>query len=265
MKNYLELLSHVLHEGVLEQNRTDTPALAVFGGQLNINLAHGFPLLTTKKIFFKGIIHELLWFLRGSTNVKELQEHNVHIWDEWADKNTGELGPIYGYQWRKWTNQKGETIDQISQAIRTIRHNPSSRRILVSAWNVGDLPLMKLQPCHCLFQFGVINNTLSCHLYQRSADIFLGVPFNIASYALLTHMIAHVTGLKIGNFVHSFGNLHLYQNHIEQAKTQLKRTPSSLPQISLNPLIKDVFDFSEKDIHLENYHPQPSIKAPIAV
>jgi len=266
MKQYLELLKYVYENGKERKDRTGVGTKSIFGYQLRIDLREGFPLLTTKKVHFKSIVYELLWFLRGDTNIKYLNKHGVTIWDEWADKN-GNLGPIYGHQWRKWETKDGRTIDQISNVIEEIKKNPTSRRLIVSAWNVGDLDKMALPPCHVLFQFYVDtdNRTLSCHLYQRSADLFLGVPFNIASYSLLTHMIAHVCDLTPAEFIHSFGDVHLYLNHLEQAKLQLSREPRPLPKIVLNKEIKNIFDFKYEDIQLIDYNPHPPIPAPIAV
>ena len=263
MRQYLELMRHVLAHGHRKADRTGTGTLSVFGYQMRFNLAEGFPLVTTKKCHLKSIIYELLWFLRGDTNIKFLNEHGVTIWDEWADKN-GNLGPIYGHQWRSW-NTNGEHVDQIAQAIDLIRKNPDSRRIIVSAWNVAELPEMKLAPCHVLFQFYVSEGKLSCQLYQRSADIFLGVPFNIASYALLTLMIAQVCKLEPGDFVHTFGDAHLYLNHLSQAREQLSREPRKLPCMKLNPRVENIFDFEYEDFALEGYDPHPAIKAPVAV
>jgi len=264
MRQYLDLLEKVLREGVEKRDRTGTGTRSIFGHQMRFDLAQGFPLVTTKKVHLKSIIYELLWFLRGETNVHWLQEHGVTIWDEWADAN-GELGPVYGYQWRSWPSQGDGTIDQISHLIRDIKNNPDSRRLIVTAWNPADVPKMALPPCHCLFQFYVAEGKLSCQLYQRSADIFLGVPFNIASYALLTMMVAQVTGLEPGEFVHSFGDAHLYLNHIEQAELQLSRAPYPLPVMKLNPAVTDIFGFHYEDFTLENYQAHPGIKAPIAV
>jgi len=264
MRQYLDLLEKVLREGVEKRDRTGTGTRSIFGHQIRFDLAQGFPLVTTKKVHLKSIIYELLWFLRGETNVHWLQEHGVTIWDEWADAN-GELGPVYGYQWRSWPSQGDGTIDQISHLIRDIKNNPDSRRLIVTAWNPADVPKMALPPCHCLFQFYVAEGKLSCQLYQRSADIFLGVPFNIASYALLTMMVAQVTGLEPGEFVHSFGDAHLYLNHIEQAELQLSRAPYPLPVMKLNPAVTDIFGFRYEDFTLENYQAHPGIKAPIAV
>jgi thymidylate synthase len=269
MQQYLDLLRLVRDEGLEKRDRTGTGTRSIFGHQMRFDLGDGFPLVTTKKVHLKSIIYELLWFLRGETNVHWLQEHGVTIWDEWADGN-GELGPVYGYQWRSWPTrpEKGEeggTIDQISNLIRDIKTNPDSRRLIVTAWNPADVPKMALPPCHCLFQFYVAEGRLSCQLYQRSADIFLGVPFNIASYALLTMMVAQVTGLKPGDFVHSFGDAHLYLNHLDQADEQLKRKPYPLPTMRLNPAVKDIFAFQYEDFTLENYQAHAGIKAPIAV
>ena len=264
MRQYLDLLEHALKDGLEKRDRTGTGTRSLFGYQMRFDLSAGFPLLTTKKLHLKSIIYELLWFLRGDTNVRWLQERGVTIWDEWADEN-GELGPVYGAQWRSWPDRDGSTIDQIKNLIRDIKANPDSRRLIVTAWNPADIPDMALPPCHCLFQFYVANGKLSCQLYQRSADIFLGVPFNIASYALLTLMVAQVTGLQPGEFIHSFGDAHLYLNHLEQAREQLSRKPQTLPVMKLNPAVKDIFDFQFEDFTLENYQPQPSIKAPIAV
>jgi thymidylate synthase len=261
---YLDLLSSILQTGAKKGDRTNTGTLSLFGAQLRFDLAQGFPLLTTKKLHVKSIIHELLWFLKGSTNVRDLHAHGVTIWDEWADEN-GELGPIYGRQWRSWPTPDGGSVDQIAQIVETLKRDPDSRRLIVSAWNVGELNEMALAPCHCLFQFYVANGRLSCQLYQRSADIFLGVPFNIASYALLTLMVAQVTGLKPGEFIHTFGDVHLYLNHIEQADEQLKRTPRALPCMELNPNIRSIFDFTYDDFKLVGYEPHPAIKAEVAV
>jgi thymidylate synthase len=264
MRPYLDLLRDVLDHGVVKADRTGTGTASVFGRQLRFDLASGFPAVTTKRLYFKGVIHELLWFLAGSTNVRYLNEHGVGIWDEWADGD-GELGPIYGAQWRSWRGPGGETIDQITQVVDQIRRNPDSRRLIVSAWNVADIGRMKLPPCHCLFQFYVAEGRLSCQLYQRSADLFLGVPFNIASYALLTSMIAQVAGLAPGEFVHTFGDAHVYLNHREQVETQLSREPRPLPRLVLDPAIRSIFDFRYEDIALVGYDPHPSITAPIAV
>jgi thymidylate synthase len=264
MRNYLDLMQHVLSNGTQKSDRTGTGTLSVFGAQLRFDLNAGFPLLTTKKVHLKSILHELLWFLKGETNTKYLKEHDVSIWDEWASAN-GDLGPVYGYQWRSWPAPDGRHIDQISQVLEQIRKNPDSRRMIVSAWNVADLDKMALMPCHAFFQFYVAAGRLSCQLYQRSADIFLGVPFNIASYAALTMMIAQVSGLKLGDFVHTFGDTHLYRNHLEQAREQLSRQPRKLPIMRLNPAVKNLFDFKYEDFTLENYDPHPAIKAPVAV
>jgi len=264
MKAYHDLLTHILENGVEKSDRTGTGTLSVFGHQMRFDLAEGFPMLTTKKLHLKSIIYELLWFLRGDTNVKYLQENGVRIWNEWADA-AGDLGPVYGKQWRSWDSGNGEAVDQIALAIKSIRTNPDSRRIIVNAWNVSDLPEMALSPCHCLFQFYVADGRLSCQLYQRSADVFLGVPFNIASYALLTQMMAHVCDLKPGTFVHTFGDVHLYSNHVEQAKIQLQREPRSLPQLKIARDVMSIDDFRYEDFELMNYDPHPHIKAPVAV
>jgi thymidylate synthase len=264
MRQYLDLMEKVLKDGVEKRDRTGTGTLSIFGHQMRFDLADGFPLLTTKKLFTKAIIYELLWFLRGDTNVHWLREHGVTIWDEWADE-AGELGPVYGKQWRSWPKGDGTTIDQIAGLIADIKRNPDSRRLIVTAWNPADVPKMALPPCHCLFQFYVANGKLSCQLYQRSADIFLGVPFNIASYALLTLMVAQVTGLGAGDFVHSFGDAHLYLNHLSQAREQLSREPYPLPRMRLNPAVRDIFAFRYEDFTLENYQAHPHIKAEVAV
>ena len=264
MKQYLDLIKHVLANGVEKSDRTGTGTKSVFGYQMRFNLADGFPLLTTKKVHLKSIIYELLWFLKGDTNVHYLQENGVRIWDEWADEN-GDLGHIYGYQWRSWPDYDGGAIDQISEAVETIKHNPDSRRIIVSAWNVADLNKMNLPPCHAFFQFYVANGRLSLQLYQRSADIFLGVPFNIASYALLLQMMAQVTGLKAGDFVHTLGDAHIYNNHLEQVKLQLSREPRPLPHMTLNPEVKSIFDFQYEDFQLTDYNPHPHIKGEVSV
>jgi thymidylate synthase len=264
MRQYLDLLKRVRDTGVEKTDRTGTGTRSIFGHQMRFNLEDGFPLVTTKKLHLKSIIYELLWFLRGETNVRWLQERGVTIWDEWADAN-GELGPVYGHQWRSWPKTDGGTIDQIANLVRDIKANPDSRRLIVTAWNPSDVPRMALPPCHCLFQFYVADGKLSCQLYQRSADIFLGVPFNIASYALLTLMVAQVTGLKPGDFVHSLGDAHLYLNHLEQANEQLSRQPHALPVMRLNPDVKDIFSFKFEDFTLEGYEAHPGIKAPIAV
>ena len=264
MKQYLDLLQRVLQEGTHKEDRTGTGTISVFGHQMRFNMEDGFPLLTTKKLHLKSIIYELLWFLKGDTNVKYLQDNGVRIWNEWADEN-GDLGHIYGYQWRSWPDYNGGHIDQITEAVETIKHNPDSRRIIVSAWNVADLPQMNLPPCHAFFQFYVANGSLSLQLYQSSADIFLGVPFNIASYALLLKMMAQVTGLKAGDFVHTLGDAHIYSNHIEQVKLQLTRAPRPLPQIEINSNVKDIFGFKYEDFTLTGYDPHPHIKGEVAV
>ena len=264
MQQYLDLMQHVLDKGVSKEDRTGTGTLSVFGHQIRFDLSRGFPLVTTKKVHLRSIIHELLWFLKGETNIKYLKDNGVSIWDDWADEN-GELGPVYGYQWRSWPTPEGEHIDQISQVLDQLKNMPDSRRIIVSAWNVAHINKMALPPCHAFFQFYVAENRLSCQLYQRSADIFLGVPFNIASYALLTLMIAQVTGLEPGDFVHTFGDAHLYNNHLEQTKLQLSRHPHPLPVMQLNPDVKSLFDFSFEDFELKNYKSHPHIKAPVAV
>lgn len=265
MKQYLDLLRHILENGVDKSDRTGTGTRSVFGYQMRFNLEDGFPLITTKKVHLKSIIYELLWFLRGDTNVKYLQEHGVRIWNEWADPQTGDLGHIYGYQWRSWPDYNGGFIDQISEAIETIKNNPDSRRIIVSAWNVADLENMNLPPCHAFFQFYVADGRLSLQLYQRSADTFLGVPFNIASYALLLMMVAQVTGLKAGDFVHTLGDAHIYNNHFEQVKLQLTREPRPLPKMILNPEVKNIFDFKYEDFRLEGYDPHPHISGVVSV
>lgn len=264
MKQYHDLMRHVLEHGVKKEDRTGTGTVSVFGYQMRYNLAEGFPLLTTKKLHTKSIIHELLWFLKGDTNIKYLKDNGVRIWDEWADEN-GNLGPVYGYQWRNWPAPDGKHIDQISQVVDMIKKNPDSRRLIVSAWNVADINNMKLPPCHAFFQFYVADGKLSCQLYQRSADIFLGVPFNIASYAILTMMIAQVCDLQLGDFVHTLGDAHLYSNHIEQANLQLSREFRTLPTMKINPEVKSIFDFKIEDFTLENYDPHPHIKAEVAV
>ncbi len=264
MQQYLDLMRHVRDYGTVKTDRTGTGTVSVFGYQMRFDLAQGFPLLTTKKLHIKSIIHELLWFLAGDTNIKYLNDNGVKIWDEWADEN-GNLGPVYGHQWRSWPDGKGGTIDQITQLLEMIKKNPDSRRLLVSAWNVAEVNNMALPPCHTLFQFYVADGKLSCQLYQRSADIFLGVPFNIASYALLTLMIAQVCDLQAGEFVHTFGDAHLYSNHLEQVEQQLQRTPSKLPKIKINPSIKNIFDFKYDDFELMDYCAQPHIAAPVAV
>lgn len=265
MKQYLDLLDRIMKEGVRKDDRTGTGIISVFGHQMRFNLEEGFPLLTTKKLHLKSIIHELLWFLQGDTNVKYLQENGVRIWNEWADPETGDLGHIYGYQWRSWPDYKGGHIDQIKEAVETIKNNPTSRRIIVSAWNVADLDNMNLPPCHAFFQFYVADGRLSLQLYQRSADSFLGVPFNIASYALLLQMMAQVTGLKAGDFVHTLGDTHIYLDHLEQVKLQLTRDPRPLPIMRINPDVKDIFSFKYEDFQLENYDPHPHIKGKVSV
>ena len=264
MKQYLDLLRHIRENGVMKEDRTGTGTQSVFGYQMRFDLSEGFPLLTTKKVHLKSIIYELLWFIAGDTNVKYLQDHGVTIWDEWADEN-GDLGPVYGHQWRSWPAPEGRVIDQLSMVIDTIRRNPDSRRMLVTAWNPAEVDKMALPPCHCLFQFYVADGKLSCQLYQRSADVFLGVPFNIASYALLTMMIAQVCGLQPGEFVHTTGDTHIYRNHFDQVATQLSREPRPLPRMRLNPEVKSIFDFTYEDFTLEGYDPWPAIKAPVAV
>lgn len=264
MQSYLDLLRRVREHGTKKTDRTGTGTLSVFGHQMRFDLAEGFPMLTTKKLHLKSIIHELIWFLAGDTNIAYLKQHGVRIWDEWADEN-GDLGPVYGKQWRSWATMDGHAVDQISEAVELLKTNPDSRRIIVSAWNPGDIPDMALAPCHCLFQFYVADGKLSCQLYQRSADIFLGVPFNIASYSLLTLMMAQVTGLKPGDFVHTFGDAHLYLNHLEQADEQLKRAPRPLPTLTINPDVRSIFEFKYEDFTLSGYNPHPHIAAPVAV
>jgi thymidylate synthase len=273
MQQYLKLLEHIIDTGANKSDRTGTGTRSVFGYQMRFNLGEGFPLVTTKKTHLKSIIYELLWFLQGDTNIKYLKDHNVSIWDEWADEN-GDLGPVYGKQWRSWQGADGHVVDQVKDVIQQIKNNPDSRRMIISAWNVAELPRMKLMPCHCLFQFyvtppnplkGEKKSRLSCQLYQRSADVFLGVPFNVASYALLTMMMAQVCDLEPGDFVHSFGDVHLYNNHFEQAQLQLTRTPYPLPQMKINPTVKDIFGFKFEDFELLNYQSHPAIKAPVAV
>ncbi len=264
MRVYLDLMQHVLEHGTKKSDRTGTGTLSVFGYQMHFNLAQGFPLLTTKKVHLRSIIYELLWFLQGDTNIKYLKDHKVTIWDQWADVN-GNLGPVYGKQWRSWATVDGRVVDQISEVVEQIKKNPDSRRLIVSAWNVGELEQMALAPCHAFFQFYVADGKLSCQLYQRSADIFLGVPFNIASYALLTLMVAQVCGLQPGDFVHTFGDAHLYSNHLEQTREQLSREPRPLPTMRINPNVKNIFDFKFEDFTLDGYDPHPAIRAPIAV
>ena len=264
MRQYLDLLSHILENGIEKGDRTGTGTRSIFGYQMRYDLGGGFPLMTTKKVHLKSIIYELLWFIQGGTNVQYLQDHGVSIWDEWADEN-GELGPVYGAQWRSWTTADGEVVDQLSRAVELVKTNPDSRRIIVSAWNVGELKKMALPPCHLLFQFYVAEGRLSCQLYQRSADVFLGVPFNIASYSLLTHMMAQVCGLEAGEFVHTLGDAHLYLNHLKQAEQQLKREPYPLPTLEINPEVNSIFDFQYRDFQLRDYQAHPHIKAPISV
>ncbi len=264
MKAYHQLLEQIIQTGVSKEDRTGTGTLSIFGPQLRFDLNEGFPLLTTKKVHFKSVVYELLWFITGSTNVQYLQENGVSIWDEWADAE-GELGPVYGKQWRRWQKPDGSTVDQLAEVVDQLRRNPDSRRLLVSAWNVADIPSMALPPCHAFFQFYVADHKLSCQLYQRSADVFLGVPFNIASYALLTHMVAQVCGLGVGEFVHTMGDAHLYSNHLEQAKLQLSREPRPLPRLVLGPAVKNLDDFVYEHIQLVGYDPHPAIKAPVAV
>ena len=264
MQQYLDLMKHILEKGTRKEDRTGTGTLSVFGYQMRFDLSEGFPMLTTKKLHLRSILHELLWFLKGETNIQYLKDNKVTIWDEWADEN-GNLGPVYGYQWRSWPTPDGRHIDQITQVIDQIKKNPDSRRLIVSAWNVADIDKMKLPPCHAFFQFYVADGKLSCQLYQRSADVFLGVPFNIASYAMLTMMVAQVCGLKPGDFVHTLGDAHLYTNHLEQTKLQLSRPTKVLPQLKINPDVKSIFDFKFEDFTLENYDPHPHIKAEVAV
>ncbi|HWI91496.1 MAG TPA: thymidylate synthase [Flavisolibacter sp.] len=264
MQQYLNLLQHILGNGVKKEDRTGTGTISCFGYQMRFDLNEGFPLVTTKRLHLRSIIHELLWFLRGETNIVYLKENGVSIWDEWADEN-GDLGPVYGKQWRSWTGANGETIDQISDVINQIKRNPDSRRLIVSAWNVAELPKMALMPCHALFQFYIADGKLSCQLYQRSADVFLGVPFNIASYALLTMMMAQVCDLQLGEFIHTFGDVHIYSNHTDQVNLQLSRKPFPLPTMKLNPEVKNIFEFTFEDFTLENYQFHPAIKAPVAV
>lgn len=264
MRQYLDLVKKILDEGVSKDDRTGTGTLSIFGYQMRFDLQKGFPLLTTKKLYTRAIFHELLWFLKGDTNIKYLHDNKVTIWDEWADEN-GDLGPVYGYQWRHWPTYDGGEVDQISQLIHMIKTNPDSRRLILSSWNAAMVDSMALPPCHTLFQFYVANGKLSCQLYQRSADLFLGVPFNIASYALLTHMVAQVCDLQVGDFVHTFGDVHIYKNHIEQCQLQLTREPRELPTLRLNPMVKDIFDFKYEDIEILNYNPHPHIKGDVAV
>jgi thymidylate synthase len=264
LKQYLQLCEHILKNGTAKGDRTGTGTISTFGYQMRFNLEEGFPLVTTKKLHLKSIIHELLWFLNGDTNVRYLQENGVRIWNEWADEN-GELGPVYGHQWRSWTGADGTTVDQISTLIEQIKSNPNSRRLIVNAWNVAEIDKMALPPCHCMFQFYVADGKLSCQLYQRSADVFLGVPFNIASYALLTLMVAQVCGLEPGEFIHTFGDVHIYQNHLEQVKIQLQREPRPLPKMHINPDVKDIFSFKFEDFQLEGYDPHPHIKGVVSV
>jgi thymidylate synthase len=264
MKQYLELCKHVLENGVTKEDRTGTGTISTFGYQMRVNLQDGFPLITTKKLHTKSIFHELLWFLKGDTNVKYLQDNGVRIWNEWADEN-GELGPVYGHQWRSWPTKDGSTIDQISNVVNQIKNNPDSRRLIVSAWNVADVENMALPPCHCFFQFYVAEGKLSCQLYQRSADVFLGVPFNIASYALLVHMMAQATNLEVGDFVHTFGDVHIYSNHLDQVKEQLQREPRPLPTLKINKAVTSIFDFTFEDFSIENYDPHPHIKGAVSV
>jgi thymidylate synthase len=264
MRQYHDLMARILDEGVAKSDRTGTGTLSVFGHQMRFDLSQGFPLVTTKKLHLKSIIHELIWFLAGDTNIKYLKDNGVRIWDEWADEK-GDLGPVYGKQWRSWAAPDGETVDQIGWLVNELKRNPDSRRLIISAWNPADIPKMALAPCHCLFQFYVAEGRLSCQLYQRSADVFLGVPFNIASYALLTHMLAQVSGLQPGDFVHTLGDAHLYSNHLEQARLQLSRDPRPLPVLRLNPAVRSLFDFRFDDIAIEHYDPHPHIAAPVAV
>ncbi|MCO7176247.1 thymidylate synthase [Sporolactobacillus kofuensis] len=264
MKPYLDLCRRVLNEGHEKADRTGTGTISVFGHQMRFNLQDGFPLMTTKKLHYKSIIYELLWFLKGDTNIKYLQDHGVRIWNEWADEE-GNLGPVYGHQWRSWPGKNGQTIDQIANVVQEIKTNPHSRRLIVTAWNPSDIPNMALPPCHCLFQFYVNDGRLSCQLYQRSADIFLGVPFNIASYALLTHMIAHVTGLKVGEFIHTLGDAHIYLNHLDQVKKQLEREPRKLPTLKIKRQVASLFDFEYEDFEFMDYHPYPAIKGEVSV
>jgi thymidylate synthase len=264
MNQYEQLLKHIYETGTFKADRTGTGTRSIFGAQLRFNLQDGFPLISTKKVHLKSIIHELLWFIKGETNTQYLKENGVSIWDEWANEN-GDLGPVYGYQWRSWPAANGTYIDQLSEVIETIKKNPDSRRMIVSAWNVADLNKMALMPCHAFFQFYVANGKLSCQLYQRSADMFLGVPFNIASYAFLTHMIAQVCNLEVGDFIHTFGDAHIYSNHFEQVELQLSREPKPYPTLQINPAVQSIFDFKFEDFTIQDYHPHPAIKAPVAV
>jgi thymidylate synthase len=264
MKQYLDLLDHIVTQGTQKGDRTGTGTISTFGYQMRFDLSEGFPMLTTKKLHLRSIIHELLWFIAGDTNIKYLKDNGVRIWDEWADEN-GDLGPVYGYQWRSWPAPNGQTVDQLKDLVNQIKTNPNSRRHIITAWNPADIPNMALPPCHCLFQFYVADGKLSCQLYQRSADTFLGVPFNIASYALMTHMMAQVCDLEVGEFIHSFGDVHLYNNHLEQTQEQLSRTPRKLPKLKMNPNVKDIFDFKFEDFEIVDYDPMPHIKAAVSV
>lgn len=264
MKQYLDLLDHIVTQGTQKGDRTGTGTISTFGYQMRFDLSEGFPMLTTKKLHLRSIIHELLWFIAGDTNIKYLKDNGVKIWDEWADEN-GDLGPVYGYQWRSWPAPNGQTVDQLKDLVNQIKTNPNSRRHIITAWNPADIPNMALPPCHCLFQFYVADGKLSCQLYQRSADTFLGVPFNIASYALMTHMMAQVCDLEVGEFIHSFGDVHLYNNHLEQTQEQLSRTPRKLPKLKMNPNVKDIFDFKFEDFEIVDYDPMPHIKAAVSV
>jgi len=264
MKQYLDLLDHIVTQGTQKGDRTGTGTISTFGYQMRFDLSEGFPMLTTKKLHLRSIIHELLWFIAGDTNIKYLKDNGVRIWDEWADEN-GDLGPVYGYQWRSWPAPNGQTVDQLKDLVNQIKTNPNSRRHIITAWNPADIPNMALPPCHCLFQFYVADGKLSCQLYQRSADTFLGVPFNIASYALMTHMMAQVCDLEVGEFIHSFGDVHLYNNHLEQTQEQLSRTPRKLPKLKINPNVKDIFDFKFEDFEIVDYDPMPHIKAAVSV
>ena len=264
MKQYLDLLDHIVTQGTQKGDRTGTGTISTFGYQMRFDLSEGFPMLTTKKLHLRSIIHELLWFIAGDTNIKYLKDNGVRIWDEWADEN-GDLGPVYGYQWRSWPAPNGQTVDQLKDLVNQIKTNPNSRRHIITAWNPADITNIALPPCHCLFQFYVADGKLSCHLYQRSADTFLGVPFNIASYALMTHMMAQVCDLEVGEFIHSFGDVHLYNNHLEQTQEQLSRTPRKLPKLKINPNVKDIFDFKFEDFEIVDYDPMPHIKAAVSV